>query len=538
MKLCKNCGHENVEESKFCENCGSVLETSETETSVNKVTQEVPEDLAENEEVLANKTSESTPAEEASSPETVETTEPETADQVEADVTVTPTETAKESGEDMQDSKAINSQEQSNQETPTPAKKGSLSKKQITIGAVVVIILVALFGGYKYGSSIYTSENQIDAFVQAITDKDSKKVVQMMTTDDDHLDLTEKNVKPLIKYFTENKKALAEMKKDMKKNLRTYNLEIKKSGKKFLVFDDYKVEVYPVYPEVSTNQKGTIISVNDEKYTTTKEDSFDEELGPFVPGVYKFSAASEKLTESSESNEKTYNLFNSEDTEIDLTFSVMIIPIESNIKDAKILVDGKEAGKLKDGEGTVGPLVWHDGLTIQLTSGEGKDQITTEEYEVEEWEYTEDSEDDYPVSLDFDVVDMYKLEIAIDSFYSDIQDAVIESNKYDKESLGEYFKDGTKNASFKAIDEYITSSREKNKKKEFDGVWFYQEITDMAPLEKDQYKIDYEVTYFINGDEDNVTYKYTGVKVTAFTDENGKLNFEFIDLGDGGKIVK
>ncbi|OJG72394.1 hypothetical protein RV11_GL002976 [Enterococcus phoeniculicola] len=568
MKICKNCGHENLEGSLFCESCGASLaeetnaanqsenpqaETSETtelhtENSVEEEVQETSEaERNDSADSLEEKSEEMTePVFEATDGETSESaTEATTDDKTESQETAVPDETKETPVADsaVENGQADQGTEAPEQKTSSTAKTstGTFSKKQLTIGAIVVAVLLLLFAGYKYGTSVYTSEKQVETFVQAIKDKDSKALVALMITDDDNLEITESSVKPLIKYFNGNKKALAEMKKEMKQNLRTYNLEMKKSGKKFLVFDNYKVEVYPVYPEVSTNQKGTIISVNDKKYTTTKKDKFKEELGPFVPGTYTFSATAKNLTESNESKEETYDLFNVADTEIDLTFAVMTIPIESNIDDAKIFVDGKEAGQLKDGEGEVGPLVWHEGLTIQLTSGSGDKELKSEAYEVDEWEYSDeyDSEYDYPLYLDFDVLDSYDIEYAIDDFYYEVEDAVIESNKYDKELLGKYFKDGTKNESFKKIDEYITSSREKNKKNEFDGVWFYVEVKKVTPLENDQYEIDYEVSYHNYGSKvEDVTYKYTGVKVTAIEDDSYSIDFEFIDLGDGGKKVE
>ncbi|KAF1299490.1 hypothetical protein BAU15_02280 [Enterococcus sp. JM4C] len=579
MNYCSECGQENKLKGKFCPNCGASLELEklsggtqekqQSEPVVDEIKpvkgeQEVSQQTDDIHDEARSEVADQSVDQELDNVDKIiadwarnvenETPEPEVASQSEestessaANEAIIPSELsesaevteANESVESNEVTKSVESNESENLTNEQTPKRINLSKKQWMIGAIVAAVLVILFVGYQYGNSVYTAENKATDFIAAINEKDTKKMVQLMTTEDDHLKLTEENVQPLLKYFTESKKALAEMKRELKQNNRTYNLEIKQVGKKFLLFNEYKVEVYPVYPEVTTNQKGTIISVNDKKYTTTKKAKFKKEIGPFVPGIYKFSATANELTVANESREETVQLFNISDTEVDLTFAMMSIPIETNIPDAKILVDGKEQGQIKDGTGKIGPLVWHEGLTIQLTGEVAGKTIETEKYAVEEWEFEEDSEDNYPLYLDFDVVDRFDIEYIINDFYYEIEDASLSSNEYDKGALGEYFKDGVKNPAFSAVDGYITSARAKNKDQKFvDSPYVEVEVTNFKPLENNQYQVDFEAIYYDpNTDEELSSQKYSGVKVSAVEDDES-INFEFIDLGDGGKTIE
>src|SRR5690625_7222577 len=57
-----------------------------------------------------------------------------------------------------------------------------------------------------------------------------------------------------------------------------YPIELIKDGKKFLLIDDYKLNLLPVYINVSTTYENTEIFVNGDKLATADEEYFSDEV--------------------------------------------------------------------------------------------------------------------------------------------------------------------------------------------------------------------------------------------------------------------
>src|SRR5699024_5331355 len=70
-----------------------------------------------------------------------------------------------------------------------------------------------------------------------------------------------------------------------------YAINLDKDGKTFFLYDNYVVQVSPVYFEVYTNYADTEIKMDGNVVVTSDADEYTEEIGPFLPGEYTFTAS-------------------------------------------------------------------------------------------------------------------------------------------------------------------------------------------------------------------------------------------------------
>src|SRR5699024_818877 len=110
---------------------------------------------------------------------------------------------------------------------------------------------------------------------------------------DSKMEITDEGIEGFIALYEAKPSEL----KDLVRNLRreakgrdaldpVHPVNIEKDGKKWLIYDDYKLVISPVYFSVDTNYEGTKILVGDEEVITADSDYFDAEIGPFMPGEY------------------------------------------------------------------------------------------------------------------------------------------------------------------------------------------------------------------------------------------------------------
>lgn len=291
-------------------------------------------------------------------------------------------------------------QEQSNQavqqgEAPVPAatlqpstqpqadvaidwKKGASSSvswlkryKGVLIALLGIIIIAG--GLYAVGSYITDGDHIITKFEEAAKDGDAEALASILKSNDSKLVLDKDNIKPLVEYLKNDHFAREAVSAELREQLKQYhkNLEngevsviyyksiihLKKDGKRFLLFDDYNLEVVALYPDVATNYKGTKIKVNGKDMVTTDEEYYYGKVGPIVPGKNVFQAKFEGDF-SSMKIEKTVNLTTANSFEsIELDLDGDYLTLVSDYDDASVFIDNKDTNLTVDEFESIGPFL-------------------------------------------------------------------------------------------------------------------------------------------------------------------------------------
>ncbi|MDY0395202.1 hypothetical protein RWE15_13205 [Virgibacillus halophilus] len=156
-----------------------------------------------------------------------------------------------------------------------------ISKKWIILGSAIIVFIILFSSAYAVGSSRYKPDSKIDSFDQAVKDKDIQKVKSMLTSDDDDLKITTDNTKKFVHYLEEHPDQLQSLIEKMKQQVKsktadTYSygkyatINIEKRGKKWALFNDYKLSIVPAFVKATANQDDIDFYVDDTKMGSSK----------------------------------------------------------------------------------------------------------------------------------------------------------------------------------------------------------------------------------------------------------------------------
>lgn len=481
---CSSCHHVNESSALFCENCGTPLKL---------------DDSPVNEEDLDSLTNDN------------------------------PSEVSK---------KIRQQDDTTNSPPPVRQHKTPLSKnKKIGIG-VGIFAVVTIIGWFIYMREEAKPLNQLDKIITAIEEENTNYMVKHMTSSNTDISFTAQSIKPMLDYFSSNQEALEHLQTELSYNGSYEGFYLTPNGKKALFFTQYDLGVETIDAVIETNTDNTTIYLDDDIIAVTEDDDIMIDINQLIPGTYHFKAIYEPEGTQAQEQEVTYNLIESEEPVIDLSFHLVKIPIKSNLQYADILVDNKKVGTLKNGEGTIGPLAVTDNMTVKLKN---KD-IETDEIPLMDYINDSDTETIYlnsEVAVEEDVLE------GLTSFYDDFAKVVQSKNDYPSDAFAmSHFVQGRQNSAFSGIDDYIKWCRERSANNEYEGVNFDIDVTKLEPLKNQEYKINYSVTYnttyptSTKKDTRIETFDYSGATVQLQINESGELiHFAFVNMGDGGVKV-
>ncbi|MFT4414735.1 zinc ribbon domain-containing protein [Fredinandcohnia humi] len=270
MAFCSNCGTKLEELASFCTECGASIESTAALETYEE--QEISAEKPVGEELGASV---------------------EVAAALDAHV------------EQLIPSEPVQSTHPVGQRSQTPAvpfTKVKVTKKQAIIASIVAAVVILLFAGYKIGDVATDKERVIETFETALDQKDEKALVDLLSSDDKELKITEKSIASFIDYLDKNPREEKKILEGLRDQSEAYDnndtdadeseelVTLKRDGKKFLFYDHYVLHLTPVYVTLGTNYKDTVFYLNGEKIGTSTEQEFEELYGPFVPGRYKIEA--------------------------------------------------------------------------------------------------------------------------------------------------------------------------------------------------------------------------------------------------------
>lgn len=245
-------------------------------------------------------------------------------------------------------------------------------KNKIIFGSIVAVLLA--FGVLWYiGSENSKPSKIVESFNSAIASEDKSKIAELIYCSDSKLELSEKSVEPLLNYLKDNpsysKNTIDELKKQAlnletnkslsaivnNKNSNTFN--IVENGKKFLFFPNYKVEIKPIYVQISTGVKDVTFTLNDEEIGKSDVDNFTKEYGPYIPGKYKLvSTYSGKYVSLNEDHDINTIAASDQKVKIEVFESLSYVKVSSDYPEAQIYVNDKDTGIKVSEAQNFGPL--------------------------------------------------------------------------------------------------------------------------------------------------------------------------------------
>ena len=244
--------------------------------------------------------------------------------------------------------------------------------KWIYIGVAAALII--LFGLFETGKYITDPDRLVAKLETALHRKDTSALSSLLQVEGDKMNLNDDNLNPLIRYLNSDPSVLDRLITDLKSQINHdeeqvmaedmdgsfYDnfINVRKVGKKFMLYDNYVLEISTYYTDVYTNYEGATIYVNEKEVAQADGSDFSTEIGPLLPGLYTFK--SEYVGEyTSLQNEQTTVLSNrNNDYALDLSLSGRYFIVESNYNDAAIYVDGKDIGALIADNREMGLFQW------------------------------------------------------------------------------------------------------------------------------------------------------------------------------------
>jgi uncharacterized membrane protein YvbJ len=244
-------------------------------------------------------------------------------------------------------------------------------KWSFVILGVVCLIIVA----YIAGASLMDPRDKVIQFEQAVRNSDVKTLEGLINSPESKLEVNEKHIKDLITYSKENPDYLPEMISNMMVQINDEENGITNIGSNYdyylkrtkipLFYSQYSIEFRPYFLELSTNESGATLKVDNKQVfkTTEKQKSFT--LGPLMPGIYKTSAE-KKFPYAMLSQDSTISAFDEKtaNSKSNLELNGGTLQLESNFENTAIFVNGKAIGKTIKQMPEIGPISFNGTIRI------------------------------------------------------------------------------------------------------------------------------------------------------------------------------
>ncbi|GAA0316019.1 hypothetical protein GCM10008967_03220 [Bacillus carboniphilus] len=283
------------------------------------------------------------------------------------------------------------------QETTTVPRK-PMSKKQkftlFTSGAIIILLAITYFV-LKHFASV---DFYLDQFEKAVQQEDKDSIVQLVHSFDSRVDVTEESAKDLLAYLKNDpfyKNELFASLRDQAADIENVEIEpyvdgnvlLKKSGKKFLFFDNYEIQLLPYFIEVETNYADASILIDGKEVGKSDSDYFLKSYGPYLPGEYQVKVEY-KSELASLDYETTVNLFesSSQTRYVDMWLEGYYLDVYVDDYEAGVYLDGNFIGTYEE-LGSIGPIDIDGSHTIHVEKEFPWGTVQSEVYDITDTYY-------------------------------------------------------------------------------------------------------------------------------------------------------
>ncbi|WP_157800184.1 zinc ribbon domain-containing protein [Sporolactobacillus pectinivorans] len=243
-----------------------------------------------------------------------------------------------------------------------PETKTRLHKKLWLIPLLIVVILGAV--AYFTGKYLTDPSRTVAAFEQAVRDQNVHELKKLILPNE-HADVNDNQIQAMLRLFDSQPDTYRAIVASLNQSAKSPDIiqpdnmlyYLQKSGKKYLIFDNYRIGTNSIQAKITTNLQGMqvgILGVGHSKIADQADSNTPQTLdvGPVIPGEYTFYGKSKVLNTS-----KMVSL-TSAGKNVD--FSGVYIQVRSNISDAELYVNGKDTGETIAEAGAYGPFKKND----------------------------------------------------------------------------------------------------------------------------------------------------------------------------------
>jgi uncharacterized membrane protein YvbJ len=235
--------------------------------------------------------------------------------------------------------------------------------------AALVVVAAVIVAAYFVGAAAYAPERTIEAFRKAVEARDIDRLAQLLEPQQDGMSVSRNDLERLVDYYEAYPEDLDQAVQQLQESIDSGEvtsgapLTLVQNGK-FLVYDQYAIEVAPYYVTLSTNMEGAELFIGDTRLAAADSDDYKERFGPYWPGEYEVKAVySGEFTKLAET--KRVRLYGQQEQEVALELEPVYAQFESGIQDAIVYVNGVSTGRtVRDFDGQIGPLAFDGSTTL------------------------------------------------------------------------------------------------------------------------------------------------------------------------------
>ncbi|MGM9973869.1 MAG: TcaA 3rd/4th domain-containing protein [Clostridiaceae bacterium] len=242
-------------------------------------------------------------------------------------------------------------------------KKYLQTHKETKYLILLTLVLTIAFIGFYIGRNSTGKNYMINGFHKAITSNNARALMKYVTVKDDAVPITEDTIQPFLDYLNNSEGRSSQFIKYLKsqKALEDGGIAEVKEVKEGLL-TKWKIELKPVFLQITTSYKDTELYLQNISYGRTTEDNSITELGPLLPGKYSIKV---KLSnEYGESvAEKSVQLLEGT-IATTLTPPAEYITLLSNYPEAEVFINDKSTNLTVKEFNNIGPVPLESDIKI------------------------------------------------------------------------------------------------------------------------------------------------------------------------------
>lgn len=368
------------------------------------------------------------------------------------------------------------------------------------IVGVVIIIFLGL--GYYIGNITTTKSQVLKELNIALKEGNARKLTKIIEVNNEKVNKEE--IEPLVEYFKGKDEIVNNAINKISRDNKTEIFEL--VSKKGLFKDKYYINLKTFNITLNSNFKNAQIYIDENDKYRPKDT-----IRNLIPGNYKITG--EVKSEYGDiKTEKDITLM--KDENVDINLSAVMATVSSNVKDASVIINGKDSDILVKNFKDIGPMPTDDTVKISLRKEFPWGTIDSKEVEVK---------DNKNININIDIANdrlWDEAQNTVNKFYKSVMDAL---NNEDKSLI---------EASTEKARDKIYGILEKN-------YFIFKNQYDMTSLNIDKEKSHFE---YNNGDYKgtvvcDVNYDVSMKLFGLLKDENSKSFFTKLIYKDNKWIV-
>lgn len=162
--------------------------------------------------------------------------------------------------------------------------------------AIVVILICALYTGYRLLANKYSKEVVIDQFVTALHQKDKAQLKQVIIPSDSRIKVNDESLDALFALLDEQPSLIKDIETSLNnESLGSQTFFVNTNGKHFGIFNRYVIDTTGYYLDISSTEENTKVFLGTSEIGVIEEANGSQEFGPYLAGTYSVKGVGSSL---------------------------------------------------------------------------------------------------------------------------------------------------------------------------------------------------------------------------------------------------